>query len=392
MKYTLSRDQADALKAIGTWYKGKTAPYLTLGGYAGTGKTTLVAYMREAIEQLDEDLSVAFCAFTGKASMVLKHTLKAGKVARRQDNVSTIHSLIYDALAEPSGVVHWVLKEPPLGYDLIVVDEASMVDESIWQDLLSFDIPVLAVGDHGQLPPVRGSFNLMSEPELRLEQIFRQAEDSPIIEVASLARTTGVIPVAEYGPGVVKLDRAASETGMTIDEMLESWSSDLLILCGYNHTRVALNAAIRGKKGFESPEPQAGDAVVCLRNNRVSKLFNGLTGTIRSIHPADKDPDGLWYEAEIILDGETANYTGYVLREQFGAKETVKDIPRAPDGTAGNLFDFGYALTVHKAQGSQAPAVLLFEERFPKMTDDDWRRWLYTGVTRAAERLTIVGN
>jgi ATP-dependent exoDNAse (exonuclease V) alpha subunit len=391
MKYTLSRDQAEALKAIGAWYKGRTAPYLTLGGFAGTGKTTLVAYMREAIEQLDDDLSVAFCAFTGKASMVLRNTLKAGRVARRQDNVSTIHSLIYDALAESSGVVHWALKEPPLGYDLIVVDEASMVDESIWADLLSFGIPVLAVGDHGQLPPVRGSFNLMSDPQLRLEQIFRQAEDSPIISVASLARTTGTIPVGVYGPGVVKLDRGASETGSVIDDMLEGWSSDLLVLCGYNHTRVKLNAAIRTRKGFESPEPQPGDAVVCLRNNRSAKLFNGLTGTIRSIHSADNDPDGLWYEAEIALDGETANYTGYILRAQFGEKEAVKDVPRAPDGGSGNLFDFGYCLTVHKSQGSQASSVLLFEERFPKMSDDDWRRWLYTAVTRASEQLTIVG-
>ncbi len=391
MKYTLSQDQVDALKAVGAWYKGRTSPYLTLGGYAGTGKTTLVAYMREAIEQLNPDLKVAFCAYTGKAAMVLKNTLKANNVARRGDNISTIHSLIYDAVSDASGTVHWSLKDGPLGYDLIVVDEASMVDESIWQDLLGYDVPILAVGDHGQLPPVNSRFNLMQEPQIKLERIFRQAEDSPIIEVARLARTTGIIPVAEYGPGVVKLARNDSETGSIVQELLESWSSDYLVLCGYNHTRVKLNAEIRAMRGMESPEPQSGDAVVCLRNNRSDKLFNGLTGIIKYIQPADNDPDEKWYEATIALDGEELHYTGYILREQFGAKETIKDIPQAPGGQAGNLFDFGYCLTVHKAQGSQAPKVLVFEERFPKMTDDDWRRWLYTAVTRASENLTIIG-
>ena len=58
----------------------------------------------------------------------------------------------------------------------------------------------------------------------------------------------------------------------------------------------------------------------------------------------------------------------------------------------GDLFDFGYALTVHKAQGSQAKRVILFEERFSQMTDDEWRRWLYTAVTRAEEELFIFSS
>jgi len=58
----------------------------------------------------------------------------------------------------------------------------------------------------------------------------------------------------------------------------------------------------------------------------------------------------------------------------------------------GDLFDFGYALTVHKAQGSQAKKVILFEERFSKMDDTDWKRWLYTAITRAEEELLIFGS
>ncbi len=392
MTYTLSPDQAEALKQIGAWYRGKTAPYLTLGGYAGTGKTTLIAYLRQALRQLDEDSKVAFCAFTGKATRVLDGSLREQKVPRKGDSVSTIHALIYNVEVDKAGSVTGWTKRDELGCDLIIVDEASMVDEAIWRDLLSFEIPILAVGDHGQLPPINSSFNLMANPHLRLERIFRQAEASPIIEVATLARTTGVIPVKKFGNGVVKLARSSSETGQVVQEMLENYSSDLLILCGYNHTRVKLNQAVREYRDYYSPEPVSGDYVVCLRNDRKRKLYNGMTGTIRYISPADNDPEKQWFYVSIDFENEVNSYEGNIWRAQFGATEACSQIPLGPDRQPGNLFDFGYALTVHKAQGSQSRKVLLFEERFAKMNEDDWRRWLYTAVTRATEELVIVGE
>jgi len=390
MSYTLSTDQANALRQIGAWYRSKSAPYLTLGGYAGTGKTTLIAYLRKALKEYDEDASVSFCAYTGKATRVLQEKLRSTRVMRRGDSVSTIHSLIYTTEDNPGGSPRWVRKDK-LERDLIIVDEASMVDKSIWEDLLSFGIPILAVGDHGQLPPVGSNFNLMAEPQVRLDRIWRQAVGSPIIEVATLARETGAVPVQEFGSGVRKLDRALPETGVMVQELLESWRSDLLVLCGYNATRVKLNAAMRQMRDMESPEPQSGDQVVCLRNNRSKHIFNGMTGRVVRMVPALGEDGEQWYEAEIGLEGEDYTYTGYVWRAQFGAKETVKDVPLAPDGERGDLWDFGYALTVHKAQGSQAERVLVFEERFARSTPEDWRRWLYTAVTRAETELTLVG-
>ena len=390
MSYNLSPDQAVALREIGAWYRSQSSPYLTLGGYAGSGKSTLVAYLRLKLREFDPEARVAFCAYTGKATRVLMERLREQKVPRLTDSVSTIHSLIYTSSDSLGSAPSWALKDN-LERSLIIVDEASMVDEAIWRDLLSFKIPVLAVGDHGQLPPVGSKFNLMASPQLRLERIWRQAEDSPIIEVATLARTEGQVPVQRFGPGVRKLDRAEAETGQTVQEMLESWRPELLVLCGYNHTRVKLNQAIRAVTGAESPEPRAGDRVVCLRNNRTAKIFNGMLGTIRSLRAADGDTDMAWYEADIELDGEDYQYSGLILRAQFGSNETIKDVPLAPGGVRGDLWDFGYALTVHKAQGSQSPRVLVFEERFAKTSDEDWKRWLYTAVTRAEEELTIVG-
>jgi exodeoxyribonuclease-5 len=390
MSYTLSQDQAAALREIGAWYRGRTAPYLTLGGYAGTGKTTLISYLRQALNDFDDSATVAFCAYTGKATRVLHEKLRERGAARRGDSVSTIHSLIYTTEDAPGGVPRWNRKDA-LSFSLIVVDEASMVDEPIWQDLLSFGILILAVGDHGQLPPVGSSFNLMDKPQLRLERIFRQEAGSAIIEVATLARETGILPVKEYGAGVRKLDRSLPETGVMVQELLSKWKTDLLILSGDNNTRIKLNQAIREMRDMESPLPQSGDQVVCLRNNRAKHIFNGMIGRIGRVVPAEGENGSLWYEAEIALDGEDYAYTGYILREQFGASKTVKEVPLAPDGERGDLWDFGYALTVHKAQGSQSQSVLVFEERFAKSSEEDWRRWLYTAVTRAELELTVVG-
>jgi exodeoxyribonuclease-5 len=176
-----------------------------------------------------------------------------------------------------------------------------------------------------------------------------------------------------------------------VQELLDSWRPDLLILCGYNATRVKLNAAIRGMRDMESAEPQSGDVVVCLRNNRTKHLYNGMIGRVVRVVPVTADDGTGWYEAEIALEGEDYTYNGYSLREQFGAATTVREVPLGPDGQRGDLWDFGYALTVHKAQGSQAERVLVFEERFARSSEEDWRRWLYTAVTRAESQLTIVG-
>ena len=390
MAYQLSPDQVEALQAIGRWYRQPSTQFITLGGYAGTGKTTLIGYVRKAIRDNDPDISVAFCAFTGKAVRVLEQSLIKSKVRRKGDTVSTIHGLIYDTELDSAGHVIGWRKRSTIKADLIIVDEASMVTADLWRDLLSFNVPVLAVGDHGQLPPVGGQFNLMDEPMIRLERVYRQLAGSPIIEVATMARTTGNIPAGNYGEGVVKYDRSGDTIGMEMEDLLEQWKPDWLVLCGFNHTRVKLNHSLRSKLGIESEDPTPGDHLICLRNNTKAKLYNGMTGILTHITEADDDKDHAWWQADIDVDG--LNYEGYLLREQFGARETVKKLPNAPDNNRGDLFDYGYALTVHKAQGSSADTVLLFEERNKHMSDEDWRRWLYTAVTRAERRLFIIGD
>jgi exodeoxyribonuclease-5 len=371
------------------WYqKDRHAmQHVTLGGYAGTGKTTLIAVLRAELTKTDPTLTVGFASYTGKAARVLSTKLKEAGTLGPKDSVSTIHSLIYSPIVnDREEIIGWKKKDA-LDVKLIIIDEGSMVDPLIWDHLLSYQIPIIVVGDHGQLPPIAGNFNLMQKPELRLELIHRQAKNNPIIDVSIQARETGVIAPGRYGKYVVKYGMESDDRQERMEELLDSYNEDTLILCGYNKTRQRLNAHIRNKKGYETPEPSHGDRVICLRNNHKARIYNGMLGTIQSI----RKEDDAWYTAEIQMDGESDVYRGRISVAQFGSDTPMNFTDKRSAIMGGDLFDFGYATTVHKAQGSQARRVILFEERFAKMDDDQWRRWLYTAVTRAEEELYIFG-
>lgn len=390
MDIKLSPDQREVLREVWKWFVGKKSPFLTFGGYAGTGKTTMMAIFRNALAERFPELEVAFCSYTGKASRVLENTLRERDASYPQDLSGTIHSLIYEPEINSKGQVAAWRKRAELKADLIIVDEASMVDAEIWADLQSFGIPILAVGDHGQLPPVRGNFNLMENPQLKLEKIHRQAEGNPIIKLSEKVRQGGEIPYGDFG-AVKKLAKTDTETGEIVTDILSSYNDNLLVLVGYNFSRVRLNNAVRKMQDRTSDQPQAGDRIVCLRNSRRRGIYNGMRGKISTIRPQyNKKGKHLWYKMEAQMDGDFL-YSGRVLKEQFNSEKTIQSVLGLHYKRMGDLFDFGYALTVHKAQGSQAKKVLLFEERFRQMDDETWSRWLYTAVTRAEEELVIIG-
>ena len=389
MDFELSAKQKNIIKDILDWYKEKKIPYLTLGGYAGTGKTTILGYLNEKLHKEYKDINIAYCSYTGKASQVLRKKLQETGSLKHSDYVGTIHRLIYKAiLDEDDNVIGWEkIPVDDFEYDLIIVDEASMVSSDIWQDLLSFEKPILAVGDHGQLPPVEGKFNLMLKPMLRLEEIYRQEKDNPIVVISEMARKYGEIPKMEYGRYVKKFSREDEDVMEFLTDQLSSYNENMMVLVGYNHTRNKINDGIRQLLEFESPQPQIEDRVICLRNNAELGIFNGMIGTIQSIEKVSVADMLEYYQTDIIFDGEDEVFHLPISIEQFRQRETLRNVSRDI-----NLFDFGYALTVHKAQGSQAEKVILFEERFSKMDDDMWRRWLYTGVTRAVSELYIIGQ
>jgi exodeoxyribonuclease-5 len=401
----LSDDQKDVFEKVMKWYE-PGADILTLGGFAGTGKSTLVSIIARELEHAGADgqFRIAFCAYTGKAANVLRQKLRhAGvdaSILGHPHYAGTIHSLIYKPIESGSGAVtDWVLKDESevSEYSLIVVDEASMVDEKMLDDLKSYDVPILAVGDHGQLAPIKGQSNLMLDPDLRLEQIHRQAEDNPIIQLSKHIREIGYLP--EDWKNTEHVRFCTFEQMFDLLEPLYATESvnDIAILTYKNTTRKAMNyqaRCMRNKRHMDD-RPIVGDQFICLKNVR-GTLFNGMRGTLET---EPKLHQSYWYNGRFFFPDDELEVSGGILIPQIGREKTFSEYAEINSitntnwetwGKFGMLFDYGYALTVHKSQGSQFKHVFLMYERPGHASADDFRRWLYTATTRARETLTIV--
>ena len=358
--------QDAALKAVAVWLKEKprSKKIFRLFGYAGTGKTTLAQHIAESV-----DGKVHFAAFTGKAALVMRSKGCAG--------ATTIHSLIYRARESGEEMPDFVLWDdaPASKAKLIIIDECSMVDAELGRDLMSFDVPVLVLGDPAQLPPIQGGgFFTEAEPDAMLTEVHRQARGNPIVRLSMDIRAGRGLEPGDYGETqVVRRD------GLDPRRVLEADQ----VLVGRNATRRAYNMRIRERRGFADILPSAGDKLVCLRNNRKKGLFNGglwnvkergtrKSGVMTMRLLPDEDMGGRAIKTSV----RTECFTGGI--EDF-------DWPRRKRY---DEFDYGYVLTVHKAQGSQWDDVVLFDESFA--FQDGREQWLYTGVTRAAKKLTIV--
>lgn len=385
----LTEDQRRAVEAVIEFAKSRNA-LLTIGGYAGTGKTTTVAIAIAELRKMErfENLKVAFVCFTGKASTVLRDKLQNAGALSKSDYCGTIHGLIYRPILENGRIKGWE-KIEALPFDIVIIDEASMVGEIVFDDLKSYGAPIVAVGDHGQLPPLFSKYNLMQNPQVRLEKIHRQAEGNPIIQWSMMARNGEDIPFGHetngQGASTLKTDIRALELVRT---NLARASTDWMILCGMNRTRVLVNSEIRnmlGRIGDVKPD----EKVICLRNNRKEKIFNGMGGkAIEVSQPQNKD----FIKVKVKFDLMGFEWSGEIFKHQFGQQKTLRTYGNYTEMDIRNLFDFGYCITVHKSQGSQAETVMLIEERMPAMSDDTWNRWLYTAVTRSSKHLIIVGR
>jgi exodeoxyribonuclease-5 len=323
----------------------------TLGGYAGTGKTTVAAVLAERLP------TFTCCAYTGKAAYVMR---------TKGMDASTIHASIYVPVPQPGGGVVFRLKQPyELGARGFLVDEASMVSSDVYRDLVGFGLPVIFVGDHGQLPPVGSDVNVMADPQLRLETLHRNAGE-----------------IAHFAEHLRKGKRPRSfafrrrvrvvESGDVTDTMLLEAGQ---MICAFNHTRVGLNRRSRCLRG-RTALLEKGDRVICLRNSRDAGLFNGQHGRVLAVRAGpvprlDFRSGGLTYEGLAFDPAAFGN-----------EKPTLDYNPRAP-----HPFDYAYCITAHKSQGSEWKRVTVFEQPCRHW---DHRRWAYTAASRAKRFLTWV--
>lgn len=364
----LTEEQGLAVSKVKAWFKSKRQVF-ELSGPAGTGKTTLAKYI---VEELDiSGNEVLFCAFTGKAALVLSQ--------KGCTPSSTVHGAIYKASQnEQTGVWSFkldrcALKE--LGVKLVVLDEAPMLGADIAQDLLECGVKVLALGDRHQLPPVNSdAFFGVSEPDFLLTEIHRQAADNPIIVLATLVRNGGTLTPGNYGESrVIKAKKF---------EAAEMLNADIT-LCGKNDTRHHLNNLYRIETGMKEHgwEPQPGERLICLRNNRDRGFLNGQMFTVEAQQSDGKDVECLIKPQDY---PETLAVKISTPIEYFKGEDSQLDwrIKKNCDE-----FGFGYAISVHKSQGSQWQHVLILDQS--RVFKEYSRNHLYTGITRASDKVTI---
>lgn len=388
-----SPQQDAALREFRRWWNDKCpGNVFHIFGFAGTGKTTLALELTQGI-----DGTVRFAAFTGKAASVMRKKGCAG--------ASTIHSLIYsskqnsrlrlvelerklvtetsdeerDRLRQEIAEERRNLGQPSFSLNksselrnaaLLVVDEVSMVDGRIGEDLLSFNKPILVLGDPAQLPPVKGAGFFMTErPEVMLTEVHRTALDNPVLHMATRVRENQSLDFGNYGESVV-VARQSLREGASLDY-------DQVIV-GKNATRHFANNSIRRQLGFHEPMPMVNDRVICLKNQHDKGLLNGV---LFNVVESEDTGYELLLTVQPVEGGALQDVEAY--RQPFEGQ----DVPRW-NNEGFEEFGYGYAITAHKSQGSEWPSVYIIDESSSFRADA--KRWLYTAITRASEKVMVV--
>jgi len=364
-KVTLSEHQNTVYENVVEELKEPNA-VVVMKGYAGTGKTTMLKPIAEAVAS-SVGCYPLLAALTGKAAK------RIGEATGL--STSTIHKLIYDPIIENGKLIGWERKTeiPPLP---VLIDEASMVSSKVYDDLVSLvtksGASILFTGDGFQLPPVEDDFDLMSQAKHELLEIHRQAEGSPIIKASMLLRKK--VSASDLLGSIPK--RAVSEQF--------NWDADETIICLSNKDRVNFNMRIR-KRRFDvvDDKPREGDRIVILKNNHKEGLLNGEVLHINSI---------------ISMNSTTARVTFMELGSQeytislhcfHNEKPDFKEVASRHSDVL--YADFGYALTCHKSQGSQFDKVYILDPTwFKRKSPEQYYRWMYTAVTRAVKEAIIV--
>lgn len=363
--FKFTEGQQEAIDKIKDWYLNGSGNF-KLSGSAGTGKSTIISMVPTILGL--EDNEVVYTTYTGKASVVLNN---------KGVPSITLHKLMYDLVGnEGENNLKFELKEKLDDcIKLIILDEASFIGKDIMRDLFSFNKRVLIVGDNNQLPPVGEEGGILDNPDYTLKEILRQAEDNPIIKLSQHILKKGYkIKEGKLGDRLFIVNRDK------VDYNLLLKSNQILV--GKNDTRKMVNKDIRQLLGYNTVLPSIGEKLICTRNNWSiyidgNPLINGTVGYCEGI----KDTSDDYFYMKFRPEYSDVSYTLKVDKHFFLGKELPKR------KLEGNLFEWGYAITVHKAQGSEYDNVVLYCDKMPpKMM----RRWLYTGVTRAKKGLLVL--
>ena len=354
-----------------------TKEHLFNAGYAGTGKTFVAVEIYNHFKK--EGLSIAAITPTNKAAQVLRS---------RGIQAQTLHSFCYKTRikrGEGGKIISYEFKhrmdfddfnESDIP-DLIIIDEASMIGEDLYNDIARFDCPQVYFGDPFQLPPVKKQqyFGDVMLPDLELTEIHRTAADNPVLKFAEAVRKLKEPWPEEYGFPIIGMH---SPDGMKLLD-----NPEIQWICWTNKTRNSINKIIRNKKKFTGLL-QIGERIMCLDNKK--GFYNGGFYTLTKIR---FDGDNYW-ECEVMT--EDNKFREVLISKKifevamFGEEKSVRYPKKALN------FDYSYCITAHKAQGSEWESIAVVDERWmmarmePLFSD----KWFYTAITRTRDNLYIV--
>jgi len=338
-------------------------------GVAGSGKTTILNIL---YDRLCDD--VVFITLTGKAAQVMR--------SKGIDKARTIHSYLYVPVTDNKGIFKYFRKKNKSEFNekLIVVDESSMITKNIYDDLMSLGIKIIFTGDINQIPSISNDdFNIMSNPDIRFEEIHRQAENNPIILMARYILDTGKFTKKYIGNNIqIVTDR---------DEHINKYGVHYeTILCGTNRNRIYLNKQMRkiNKRlnKYDSNLPYIDDKIICLQNNYgvCPAIYNGDTFIVKEWRkPVVIDGREIIQLKVFDIDGDERTLYTDTKTWHGGQYKYDKSVIK---------MDYAYALTVHKSQGSEYKSVCYIDEDVSSFVDQ--RKFRYTAITRAKELLTII--
>ncbi|OED36532.1 hypothetical protein AB832_05670 [Flavobacteriaceae bacterium (ex Bugula neritina AB1)] len=359
--------------------------FTVITGGAGVGKTTVVNSILKALSGTSAD--IILCAPTGKAAKRLEQSTKR--------EAKTIHRTLEFTGGMEEGELPYFARnsQNPLEADLVVVDEASMIDVSLMNsfiDAVGDNTSVILVGDVNQLPSIGAGFvlnDIISSgciPVSELTEIQRQAEGSDIIKNSHTINNGGRLYPTPKGINTdfhyieVGSDEEAGDMAVSIatKHAYEVFGfdpmTDIQVLCPMKKTSsgtTILNERIKRRLISEDAatikvgdrEFSVGDKVIQTKNNYEKEIFNGDVGFIREIHQSKK---------ELVIDFENSAV-------RYTASELIQ-------------ISLAYAITIHKSQGSEYPCVII------PMTNSHYvmleRSLLYTAVTRGKQKVILIGQ
>ena len=355
---------------------------LILDSAGGCGKTHTLRAACKAMDQSSIPYTVA--TFTGRAS---------AQVAKEGvSNTSTLHSLLLEPVLDDNGDL--IKFEDKLPHEVaksigrvLICDESSMIPSEMYHKMKricdQYNIPFILIGDSAQLPPIEPEetkgFNCMDQEgeHLKLTFNFRQQAGSAIAELAMHLRENNSIPMKKSHD----LKMTSKTAVRTLDYHKKNHFD--VIICGMHKMRRQMNRLVRTARGFTEETAEIGEVVVCKRNDMVNsmKVNNGELYSVEGKFPSR-------------VDG-CHDYLLSCLDKNLSVRVCIPDIAWTEDGKFGRKikgqnvqdFQFGYCITCHSMQGSQASRVLYIDENVSFFLDQ--QRFRYTAVSRAADYLEV---